>query len=505
MPAERTINPALSARSEAQSAGLTNNKTRSGFFWPPSNILAISIICILGVSLWFGCRNADFIKFDDLIHVDPRVLDLSFHDVFLKAPLQTYFPVTTLSYQFDRAAFSGWLPTWAMGARFMNYIYHSAAALLLWCIMLELGLTRLQSLFVAAVFAAHPMGCESVCWISERKNILAALFGFAALLAWLKLEHSNWRIAATSCLYTLALMSKPSALGLLPVFVLIELFGGRNGLAGRAPMNWTQRPSWWLYTLLRIAALAALSAGSILMNLHTATQSLIKPPGGSAFTALLTDLEIFVRYIGNLLAPFSLSFIYFVEPICSLSDPRVYEYGFALMIIIAATVWIASNRRRAAFGWLLFLSTLGPNSNFLAAIAFLMQDRFVYLGTGSFFLVVLETFLGIRARFLDAHGKPFSFPLPCSSRLSMSVGVVYICVLVILSSMRGMLWNDALALFHDAEIKQPQSGFPHFYVGESYATAGKKLLKIPGADKREIAAVYAMWQVEWHKSLECTI
>ena len=41
-------------------------------------------------------------------------------------------------------------------------------------LMLLLGFRRIEALFIALFFAAHPMACETVAWVSERKNALAA-------------------------------------------------------------------------------------------------------------------------------------------------------------------------------------------------------------------------------------------------------------------------------------------------------------------------------------------
>ena len=38
--------------------------------------------------------------------------------------------------------------------------------------------------FVAGLFATHPLHVESVAWVSERKDLLSALFGFLVMGAW---------------------------------------------------------------------------------------------------------------------------------------------------------------------------------------------------------------------------------------------------------------------------------------------------------------------------------
>ncbi|MCY3022304.1 MAG: hypothetical protein NTW87_25105, partial [Planctomycetota bacterium] len=209
------------------------------------------LIAGLGACLLVGCLTAGFTTYDDPVHVswNPQVQEATpIADVVKPIAHSTYFPVTLLSYKLDRLLFEGWLVrlwgSYAPGVRFMTLLYHAGAALILWRILLRLRLSSCQALFIACVFAAHPLACETVCWVSERKNALAALFGFAALWAWLRFEGTLWRLPAIAVLYGLALLSKPSALGILPVLLFLELFGGATGLAGERPMSWRPGKQW---------------------------------------------------------------------------------------------------------------------------------------------------------------------------------------------------------------------------------------------------------------------
>src|SRR5438094_7832697 len=80
-----------------------------------------------------------------------------------------------------------------------------------------------QSAFVAALFPIHPLRVESVTWISERKDVLSAVFFMLTLGAYARYTRhpSVGRYLAMSILFALGLMSK-SMLVTVP-FVLLLL------------------------------------------------------------------------------------------------------------------------------------------------------------------------------------------------------------------------------------------------------------------------------------------
>ena len=445
-------------------------------------------LVLLSLILLLQCWKAPFLTFDDGVHItnNQQVTgELTLARVFLPQPGSTYFPVTVLTYRLDRALFSGWMPqvleSWAPGVRLHTWLYHAAATLLVWQILLALGVSPGRALFAAGIFAVHPTACETVCWASERKNALAGCFGFAAVWCWLRLRGTppfppltkggikgGWHVPAVLSLFLLALMSKPSALGLLPVFVLLELLRKRLGLLADA--RGSAAPRW--SALMLFGPLLLMSAFIVWANVAGHERTLVPPPGGSVFTALLTDTGILTRYLGNLLLPVRLSFVYYVQPITSLLEPRLWAYVLVLAAAVGGSLLLAAHKPRALLGWGWFLLALSPNLNVISILQ-LMQDRYLYLSFPGFLLVLIEVAAGVAAR-LRGRGLP-------ALKLAAAAYVVFLAVL---GFQRSGPFKNAYRLFTDAVEKQPLAAHARFGLALACAQVRALVSQNPGADPR---------------------
>ncbi|MCK6472463.1 MAG: hypothetical protein L6R28_12030 [Planctomycetes bacterium] len=439
-------------------------------FWKAAAALMLAL-AFLTVS---GCFNAPFLSYDDVEQVskNPVVAEgKSLFAGFFEFHYAQYVPVTLASFKLNFDLF-GREAAWSFRAG--NLLLHACSGLLIMALFVRLGLKRLEAMVLAMAWVAHPMACESVGWITERSNCLAAFFGLLGLYAYVR-WYADWAgVLGGAGGFLLAVLSKPAALGFLPIFVAVDLLGGPDKLkrgnmlteSGGFSIVGNQAGAFW-----RLLPLVLVAGVLTWVGIERHKTGLMPPPGGHWYTALLTDVEIFARYLSNILAPYRLSAFYHVRDIESLADPRVYTFGAVLVLLVVMSTAVARSRRRAAFGWLWFFGGLATNSN-IVAIDFLMQDRYAYLASIGVLLVVVETVLGIADR-VSAAPAEHAQPRPV---LAVLAGL-FIAMLGFFSAQRSVLWANEANLFEHATRQQPGSAFGHLYLMTVLDTRGYEVSK----------------------------
>ena len=331
--------------------------------------------------------------------------------------------------------------------RMMNALYQIAAGFLLWQFLRRIKVGAGVAFLTALLWTAHPMNCENVIWIVERKSVLCAMFGFGALLVWT--ASGWWRLPLLNLLYALAFMSKSSAMGLLPLLAALEFF---------VPREHTSSGKRLFKSLLTLAGPALITVSLLIPNMKTFSGEIVDPPGGTVWTALLTDVEIFFRYIHHILVPFRLTFYNNVEPIVSLADVRFWIYGILMAGFFTFLLWAVERDKRslAILGIVWFFAALGPNSN-IVAIPFWFQDRYAFLSIPG---LLISTILGIQGLLAKKQVAP-----PASRGIVLG----YCGFIVVLLAFRATYYANDEILELDAVRHQPGSAVANLRAAEIFA------------------------------------
>jgi len=128
-------------------------------------------------------------------------------DYFTVAFYDYYRPVAFVSHAIDWTMWQGR----AGGFHLTNVVLHAMNTVLVYG--LARRMLRMPGAAVAALlFGLHPASHEAVYWIAARFDLLATFFGLLAL--WCYAREERWAVPAGAAAFTLALLSKESAVSI---------------------------------------------------------------------------------------------------------------------------------------------------------------------------------------------------------------------------------------------------------------------------------------------------
>src|SRR5437870_3802783 len=162
----------------------------------PSRSQTVLVYLFLAAITWlvFGQTvRHDFVNFDDHVYVydNPLVTrGLTINGIvgaFVHAQARNWHPLTTISHMLDCQLYG----LNAGGHHFTNVLLHAIAVLLLFRVLRQMTGAVWKSVIVAALFAVHPLHVESVAWVSERKDVLSAVFFLLMLDAYVRYVRAS--------------------------------------------------------------------------------------------------------------------------------------------------------------------------------------------------------------------------------------------------------------------------------------------------------------------------
>ncbi|HEV7921441.1 MAG TPA: hypothetical protein VGR02_11695 [Thermoanaerobaculia bacterium] len=327
-----------------------------------------------------------------------------------------YYPLTWLSHMLDVQLFG-----MNAGAHLLSaLLLHILSTLALFFALRQLTGSMIRSLFVAALFAIHPMHVESVAWVSERKDTLSTLLGMLALLAYACRREKRWLVAAALAASLLAkqmLITLPFVLLLLDWWPLRRL----NAAAVKEKIP--------LFVLTVIGAVVAVIGQRNLNAVQTGDALPLGDRLGNAAVA-------YVRYLAKLFWPTDLAVIY---PMADVSTGATLG-ALALLAILTAAAWAL--RKRAPYllmGWLWYLGTLVPVIGIVQIGAQSMADRYTYFPYIGLFIAIVWGIHDLAPRPVAAY-----------------VGAAIVAVLALLAWQQTRYWQSTETLFeHTLAVTGP--------------------------------------------------
>ena len=348
-----------------------------------------------------------FVSWDDDVYLykNDHIRHLNgefFSWAFTEFRASNWHPLTWLSHAIDYSIW-GLNP---MGHHLTNILLHSINTLLVTLLTHSLlrGLPAsgqslissantlpLVALITGLLFGLHPLHVESVAWISERKDLLCAFFYVLSLLFYLRVWHSkpggiktgevflgrNYLLSLA--LFALALMSKPMAISLPCVLLLIDWLYA-DGLSRKAwkTLLATKVPFILLAIASAVVTVTAQKSGGAISSLETAP----------FIDRLWVASYALIAYLRNMLWPSDL--VPFYSYPISVQWFSLQYLGATLLVAVISLITLINIRRYRSWvvAWGYYVVTLIPVLGVVKVGGQAMADRYTYLPSIAPFIVL---------------------------------------------------------------------------------------------------------------------
>ena len=399
----------------------------------------------------------EFVNYDDPAYVvenDQVRRGLTFEGIrwaFTTMHAANWHPVTWLSHMLD-------VELYGMNAgahHLTNVVFHILKSMLMFLLLRRTTGALWRSAMVAALFAVYPLPVESVAWISERKDVLSAFFGFLTLLAYTEyVKRPGWvRYGAALLFFTLGLMSKPMVVT-LPFLMLVLDYWPLNRYVEEGVIR------RFAFLVKEKLPFFALSAASCVVTMIAQKQ-------GGAMLALesyhfgvriANALVAYVAYLGKMIWPMNLAVLYphpGMRPMWQVIAAIVLIGG----ITVVAVLWV---RRRPWLltGWLWYLGALVPVGGLVQVGLQSMADRYAYMPLIGIYIIMAWGFYGTFHRL--RHGI----------RGLALAGVAVSAVLMLIAGNQVKCWENSITVFDRALRKTTGNFVAHNNLGVALADIG---------------------------------
>ena len=315
---------------------------------------------------------------DDELYIlrNPQVTEHSARLLFHpNSASNVYRPVTFASLAMNWIA-AGYKP---FGYHAVNLLLHLSAVLLLFLVLRNVlqGSANDQIICFAAalLFAVHPIHTEAVSSVVGRSELLAAGF---LLAAWLLHLEDRYLLALLS--FVLALLSKESAIGLLPLALAGDYAKGRL-------KSWVRYAAIAVVSVLYLGLLWKVQGGHFgAAGVSVLDNPLVLLP---ASLRVLNAVRVAWKYVGLLFFPATLSCDYSYNQISLYADARhLLLPAAAAAALLLVWVWAVWKRKP---GYLvagaIYFAGFAATSNILTHTGTIFGERLAYLPSAGFCLL----------------------------------------------------------------------------------------------------------------------
>lgn len=306
-----------------------------------------------------------FTNWDDTLYITENMLlrGPDWAGILTQPLVSNYHPVTVISlamnYQLSELS--------PFSYHFVDWALHLVNTALVFFLALRLSDgNRWVGFLTALLFGVHPMHVESVAWASERKDVLYTAFFLLSLLWYLQhIERADWKkYAGALVFFALSLLSKPAAVTLPVVLLLLDWYRGRS----------LKDKKVWLEKLPFFAL--ALAFGVLTLQFQ-AEKAIAEQTYYPIWQRAVFAFYGFGEYIKRLVWPLPLSAMH---PFPNAGIVPAYFYpGMLVTVVALAGAWFFRKQKYVLFGLGFFAVNIVLVLQFLVFGNAVIAERYTYV------------------------------------------------------------------------------------------------------------------------------
>jgi tetratricopeptide (TPR) repeat protein len=359
--------------------------------WPLTPVICLTLAAITWIV--FGQTiGFDFVNYDDSFYVyqNPAIKNgltrSGLVTAFTHPLVGNWHPLTSLSLMLD-AQFFGLN---AGGYHLVNVLLHTIAVLLLFLVLRTMTGAVWRSAFVAVLFAIHPLRAESVVWISERKDVLSAVFFLVAIWCYCRYARrpsvSAYLMVAVAL--TLGLLAKAMLVSLPFVLLLLDFwplqrFALPQSESGSDLVQ--RRSAAWL--ILEKLPLLFLACAASVATVFAQERGLEAGAQWGFLSRIENALVTIWVYLRQLVWPSGLA-VFYPHPQGSVP---LWETGLSLVLLLVVSAVVLIWCKRYPYlvtGWFWYLGMLVPVIGLVQVGWQAHADRYTYLPQIGIYLLI---------------------------------------------------------------------------------------------------------------------
>jgi len=434
----------------------------TGFRGRTRTIVIYLFLAAISLVVFGQTIRYDFVNFDDDLYVynAPAIqAGLTAQGIalaFTSQHARNWHPLATLSHMLDCQLY-GLKPG---GHHATNVILHIIAVLLLFRVLRQMTGAVWKSAIVAALFAVHPLHVESVAWVSERKDVLSAVFFFLMLGAYVRYARapSMTRYLLVAVLFAAGLMSKPMLVSVPAILLFLDYWPLRRFEQPSSTTRKTKivnsgnQPCTRQRLFLEKIPLFVLAGGSCVATFVLQKRATGAIPPLPFLWRVQNAFVSYMIYVWKTLWPTHLA-VFYPHPNNTLPI-WVVILAITLLLAITVSAIIFRNKRPYVFtGWFWYLVMLIPVIGLVQVGEQGHADRYTYLPHIGLFLLAVWFAADVAA------------VRESRSRFATATAVVIILALASAAFIQASYWRNSETLWTHALDVTSDNDFAHNNLG----------------------------------------